>query len=190
MFEYLIHIDHQVFNFINQDLSNSFFDKIMPIIRNKKTWFPLYFLIAILLIKFKKKEALLIILFSVLCVGLADSISSHIMKPYFERIRPCYLEGFAEQVNLVVSRCSGAFSFPSSHAANHFALGGFLALVLFKTNKYLSHLFIFWAVIICFAQVYVGVHFPFDVFIGALLGILIAYLVYLIFLKFKKKFFK
>lgn len=190
MLDQLIQIDHLVFDFINQNLSNSFFDSIMPIIRNKKTWFPFYLLTAVLLIKFKKKEGFLIMALALLCIGLADGISSHLMKPYFERIRPCYLPHFADHVNLVVERCSGAFSFPSSHAANHFALGGFLALVFSQSKKYLSFILITWASAICFAQVYVGVHFPFDVLVGAILGLLIALIVHQVFIQLKMKFLK
>ena len=188
MLEQLIHIDHLIFDFVNQSLSNPLFDYIMPIIRNKKTWIPFYIILASLLIKYKKKEGLLIIVLAIASIGLADGISSHILKPYFERIRPCYLNGFADHVNLLLSRCSGAFSLPSSHAANHFALASFLALAFLKSNKVIAFTFIAWASSICFAQVYVGVHFPFDVLLGAILGIIIAALVNIHFNQFKRKY--
>jgi len=188
MLDTLIHIDHVIFDFINQGLSNSIFDFIMPIIRNKKTWIPFYIFLAYFLIKNKKKEGLLIILFSILCVGLADGISSHLLKPYFERIRPCYLNNFADHVNLLLDRCSGAYSLPSSHAANHFALAIFLAFIFRSTHQYLSYVFIFWASSICFAQVYVGVHFPFDVFLGAIIGATIAVFVFFILYKKTRQF--
>jgi undecaprenyl-diphosphatase len=38
-----------------------------------------------------------------------------------------------------------------------------------------------WALIIGFAQVYVGVHFPFDVMVGFTIGLVIGIMVYLLF---------
>lgn len=70
--------------------------------------------------------------------------------------------------------CSNGFSFTSSHATNHFALGTFFFL-LFSFTAY-RFLFLVWAGVISFAQVYVGVHYPVDVICGALLGILIGFI--------------
>lgn len=170
MLDQLLHIDHQLFDLINQGCSNSFFNWLMPILRNKLTWVPFYILGAIYLLYKKKNVGIVIILSGILSIGLADGISSHLLKPAFERTRPCLLPDFAAHVNLVVERCSGAASFPSSHAANHFALAILLSIALYKGNKLLPLVLIIWASLICFAQVYVGVHFPSDVFAGALLG--------------------
>ena len=179
--DYLIQLDHQLFNFINQELSNSFFDWIMPLIRNKNTWIPFYLLTAVLLFKTYGKKSLFIVLAVVLSVGLADGISSHALKPFFERTRPCLLPGFMENVNLVVSRCSGAYSFPSSHAANHFAIAFLLILIIRKNYSKLSSILLFWAGIICFAQIYVGVHFPTDILGGLLIAWLAAVISYSIY---------
>lgn len=184
MMEHILNIDYSVFDFVNQSLSNSFLDTIMPVIRNKKTWIPFYFVLAFFIFKnFKVKNAITIIVLGVLCVVLSDVISSHVLKPFFHRIRPCDLEPFAQHINLILERCSGAFSFPSSHAANHFALGFLLALIFYKKTKWLSYLLILWASLICFAQVYVGVHFPSDVLGGALLGTCIALVGFFIYRK-------
>jgi membrane-associated phospholipid phosphatase len=179
MLESLQNIDYAVFDGINQGLSNPFFDTLMPIIRNKKTWFPFYVLLALYLWRSKNKQALLIIAFGVVSISLSDVISSHFLKEYFGRTRPCNLVGFAEHVNLVLEQCSGAYSFPSSHASNHFALAVFLSLVLRKT--YASIGFLLWAGSIAFAQVYVGVHFPSDVIAGAIFGSVLAFVVYCIY---------
>lgn len=168
--ELLHNIDFYLFEFINNDLSNAFFDFIMPPFRDKKTWIPLYvLLLAYLIYKFKAKSWV-IILFAIISIGLADGISSHVLKPFVERTRPCNVAELAEIINLRI-HCSGAFSFPSSHAANHFALATFIGLALFKINPWFLRIGLLWAAIISFAQVYVGVHFPIDVFVGMLLGL-------------------
>jgi undecaprenyl-diphosphatase len=59
----------------------------------------------------------------------------------------------------------------SAHATNHFALAIFIPY-FFKAQKWLLPLLLFWAFMICFSQVYVGVHYPLDVMAGAATGIL------------------
>lgn len=170
-------LDYSLFQFINQDLSNSFFDLMMPIIRNKMTWLPLYLFMFFYLIYTYKTKALIIVLFAILSIGFSDGISSHLLKPFFERIRPCQLHFLAENIIRRID-CSGGFSLPSSHAANHFALASFIGLVLLHKSKLFLYIGLLWAALISFAQVYVGVHFPIDVFVGMLLGLFIGILLF------------
>jgi undecaprenyl-diphosphatase len=178
----LLHWDAQLFHFVNTSCSNAFFDFLLPILRNKYTWFPLYiFLISFILINYQKK-GLYIILAMSLCVGLSDSISSHLIKKSVKRLRPCKVLEQAEDFNLLV-RCGSGYSFPSSHAANHFAMAFFLLFIFGKKNRWIKPALIIWAFSIAFSQIYVGVHFPLDALAGASLGCLIAYLVYSLFKK-------
>ena len=187
--EHLIQLDHSLFSFINQGISNPIFDWLMPLFRNKQTWIPFY-LFAVVLIARKRnwQSTLLIVLCSLTAVGIADGVSSHLLKPYFARTRPCLLPEMMHQVNLLLPRCSGAFSFPSSHAANHLALALFLSLVFRKSAFYLAPIILAWAFIIGFAQIYVGVHFPSDILAGLLLGILCGFLAYFIYRNLTKRF--
>jgi undecaprenyl-diphosphatase len=73
-------------------------------------------------------------------------------------------------------KCGNAYSFTSSHATNHFAIATFLSLTLGKRFKKIKWPLLTWAGMICLAQVYVGVHFPLDVFCGAILGMIIGWL--------------
>jgi undecaprenyl-diphosphatase len=76
--------------------------------------------------------------------------------------------------------CGTGFSFPSSHASNHFALAVFFVVLFGRHFKWAIVLPLLWAFSIAFAQVYVGVHFPVDVMsgacIGALIGIVLGYI--------------
>ncbi|MCC6721215.1 MAG: phosphatase PAP2 family protein [Bacteroidia bacterium] len=174
MIEALYNFDIELFYFVNHVIRNDFFDMIMPILRGKFTWIPLYILIIYLVIKKYKKSGYLIILFALLTVFFSDLISSQILKPFFERIRPCNIADFADWINLPIGKGSG-WSFTSSHAANHFALAIFFSQIFegFKTKKSILLLFILWASAISFAQVYIGFHFPADVFAGAVIGIIV-----------------
>jgi undecaprenyl-diphosphatase len=61
---------------------------------------------------------------------------------------------------------------PSNHAANHFGLAAFWFFSLRSiTGKKWQWLW-FWAAAVCYAQIYVGKHYPFDIVVGSLTGFL------------------
>ena len=148
----------------------------MPWMRNSNLWYPLYlFLILFVAINYKK-TGLLWILFAVGTVAISDLVSSGIIKEHFFRLRPCNVAGYSSWIHVLVGYRPQSSSFTSSHAANHFAIATFLYLSLKPRLNYWPALFFFWAFLISFAQVYVGVHYPLDITAGALIGILIGYL--------------
>jgi undecaprenyl-diphosphatase len=149
------------------------FDTFMFWITYRFTWIPLYLYILFFLFQNAKKilRSLLFILFS---VGLADRITSGIIKPYFQRLRPCHDPSIQELVH-VVGNCGGQYGFVSSHASNSFALAVSLFIVL-KTDKIKTNRFVllfFWATLVSYSRVYVGVHFATDILLGGLIGSLI-----------------
>ena len=74
----------------------------------------------------------------------------------------------SEMVHIVGGYRGGSYGFPSCHAANSFALASFLILLF--ANRKLS-LFIFaWAVLNSYSRVYLGVHYPGDLLVGAIIG--------------------
>lgn len=172
MIEHVLALDYQLFKIVNSYCSNGFFDVVMPFIRNKFFWAPLYGFIVAYLVYNKGNQAFKIILFAVFTIALSDQLSSSVIKPLLQRERPCNDISFVIQYGLrLLVGCGSGYSFPSSHAANHFAFALFF-LQLFK-DKRLYALGIFWASLVCFAQVYVGVHYPVDIFAGSVLGIFI-----------------
>lgn len=170
--DYLLQLDHFWFKAINQGLSNPIFDVLMPLIRNRFTWVPLYLIAAYLALKKYGKAGGFVLLFGLLCFALADFTSASLMKPWVARLRPCNTPGLT--VYSLIP-CGTGFSFPSSHAANHFALAVFFATLFSGKFKWAIILPLFWAFSIAFAQVYVGVHFPIDVFVGAILGSMVGF---------------
>ncbi len=169
------HIDQVLFLYINKYFTTSLFDQVFPIWREAQTWYPLYlFLLLFTLINFGK-QAWGWMLFFVLTVVVCDQVSSAFLKDFFGRVRPCSDPGFSQYVRLLLNRCPSSGSFTSSHAANHFGMAVFIVYTLGKYLKNYKYLVYFWAASICYAQVYVGVHYPFDVIGGALLGSLIGY---------------
>lgn len=176
MLDWLLHIDRQVFFQINHCMSNMVFDWMMPLMRNKYFWIPLYVLIAGLIIRKHRYQAIYVLGFALLSLLLADQISAHIIKPWVQRLRPCNDPDISALVHLRVA-CGSGFSFVSSHATNHFALAAYFISVFARPSNrfYITLFFLIWAGLISFAQVYVGVHFPFDVLTGAALGLIIGF---------------
>jgi membrane-associated phospholipid phosphatase len=170
--ETLITFDQQAFFFINQSLRNALFDFLMPYLRTPSFWIPVYVLLAAWVIYLFRWQSIIILLTTGLTVLLTDQIASSIIKPAVERLRPCNDPTIATQVHLLVD-CGSGFSFVSSHASNHFGIAVFLILILGKRFRWVAPIVIFWATLISFAQVYVGLHYPMDMIAGAALGVLI-----------------
>ena len=171
----LIHLDKALFKLINGQWTNSFFDWIMPWLRNSTVWVPLYFFLFLLVAINFKKQAFWIIIFGVITVALTDGISSKLIKPFFGRLRPCNDPDMMGMVRFLLDHRPGNGSFTSSHAANHFGIAMFLFVVLNKHFGRWMWLFFVWAFCISYAQMYVGVHYPLDILGGAVLGCLIGF---------------
>ncbi|MEO6252953.1 MAG: phosphatase PAP2 family protein [Ferruginibacter sp.] len=171
----LIHLDKELFKLINGQWTNGFFDWITPWLRNSTVWVPLYFFLFLFLVINFKKQGLWIFFFAVITVIITDHVSSKIIKPYFGRLRPCNDPDMIGMVRYFLHYRPGNGSFTSSHAANHFGLAMFLYATLKKYFGKWTWLFFVWAFMIGYAQIYVGVHYPFDVLGGAIFGCLVGY---------------
>lgn len=172
MLQKIIDLDRYLFLKINQESKNSFFDTVMPFLREAKFWAPLYiFLWLFVLINFGKKAVWWGIT-AIATITITDTISSKIIKPLIARPRPCLDPEFAVNVRLLANYCGSNGSFTSSHAANHFGLAMFLFITMRHIAPKSIYLFFIWAFFICYSQIYTGVHYPTDVTGGAVLGIL------------------
>jgi membrane-associated phospholipid phosphatase len=172
MIDFLLQLDYFIFQLINQVFTNSFFDWVMPLLRNKYFWVPVYvFFFAFFVVNFKWK-GIAIIAFTLLTLVLSDQISASVIKPLVNRTRPCGDQHFKETTRILV-QCGSGKSFPSSHATNHFAFSFFLIMMFHRSIKWILPFALIWAFSVSYAQVYVGVHFPLDIIGGAILGIII-----------------
>ncbi len=173
--EVLKELDHYIFFIINNRLHNASFDRIAPYWRSMYLWIPLYcFFIGYLALNFRKLSLPYLIFLSVV-VAVSDTTSSKIIKPLVHRPRPCSNESREAQIKLLIT-CGSGYSFPSSHAANHFAGVIFILLTFANLQKTWKLILIAWAASIALAQIYVGVHYPSDVAAGTALGVLIGFI--------------
>ncbi len=166
--EFLQSIDTALFLFFNRDLANPLFDVLMPFITNKENWYPVWLIAIVLLIWKGGKRGRWAVLIVLLAAAVTDPLVIRILKPFFQRIRPC---NAVEEVHLIV-RKSRAYSMPSAHAANFFA-----AATVFS-YFYRKYQWIFWTVatLVAYSRIAVGVHYPFDVLVGALVGVVVSIL--------------
>ncbi len=110
---------------------------------------------------------------------LARFIFTGIIRYFYDRARPFEI---LKDVNQVVLHSAGG-SFPSGHAAFFFAL----ATSVFLYHRGWGILLFVAALSISLGRVAAGIHFPSDIFGGAILGILVSILVNLLSKKFKQE---
>lgn len=168
---WIITVDQSLFLWINTGMTNALFDVFFPFITdlNKSRYFAFVVIPLFCMLLFRKysKRGFLIFLFCLLSLGTIDLVGNHVFKKSFERMRP-----FENSAHVTIQRSPAAgFSFVSNHSANMFGFAMFMGFFLPALRK----LFFTFAFLIAFSRVYNGVHYPTDVVVGAVLGLLISF---------------
>ena len=168
-------LDQQLFLFLNS-VNSPLWDVIMHAISGRVIWAPLYLAILIYIgIRYKRKF-IIILLFIILSVAMADQISVHLFKNIFQRLRPCHEPSLEGLVHMVNGECGGMFGFVSSHATNSFNVA-LISLLLIR-KRWFTVSIILWALVVGYSRIYLGVHYPGDVICGSMLGTLIGWSIY------------
>lgn len=165
-------IDITILKWIHGTLQCLILDSLCPILRTKTTWIPLYLLFTYYIWRKFPDEFWKIFITTILVTALCDILCARLLKPLFQRTRPCQIAEFQFWLNQFPF-CSQTYSFPSCHAMNHASLASFLFYFIPKTYRWLLAV---WVVTISFSQVYIGVHYPSDVIGGILIGATIGYI--------------
>jgi undecaprenyl-diphosphatase len=176
MMEWLVHIDKELMLFLN-GMHSPFFDWIMWWSSDRLIWIPLYLFIAFLFYRKFNTSALLPIILTIVAVGMSDLISSHYIKEVVHRLRPDHDPEIGTMVHTLKGYTGGLYGFVSAHAANSFALA--TMCLLFLRNKTFSICIYAWAILVSYSRIYLGVHFPADVICGAMLGSILAIILYI-----------
>ncbi|RZJ48434.1 MAG: phosphatase PAP2 family protein [Chryseobacterium sp.] len=168
--EEIILEDKKAFLYLN-NLGDTPFDQFWILISGTFIWIPLYIIFCYFLYKnFKLKSLLYILLFVAIGVTISDQLAS-IFKYGVARSRPCHDPSLQSYMRAV--KCGGQFGFYSAHASNTFFLASYLSFLLKDKLKWFPYVIFVWAVIVAYSRIYLGVHFPIDILVGAFVGILL-----------------
>lgn len=176
MLETLKEIDTQWFLWINSHHTTAL-DWTMWTLSQHWSWAVVIVLAFVLLtLRQEPRRWWLVAIGVVLCFLLADQ-GSVLIKDTVCRLRPCHA---LEDVRMFRTHCGGQYGFVSSHAANAFAVALFFVLRYWKRMKrqWPLLLLIVWALATSYSRAYLGKHYPGDLVCGAILGCIIALIVW------------
>jgi undecaprenyl-diphosphatase len=169
MAEAILEVDEQLLLWLN-GFHAPWLDPVMLVLTKTISWLPLYLLLLYVIIKDHRKESWRVLVAVAFTLLLSDQLTSSVMKPWFERLRPSRNPELAGTLHLVNGYTGGLYGFASSHAANSFGLTMFLWLLYKNNRKWMGTLFL-WAAFFTYTRIYLGVHYPGDIVVGALVGL-------------------
>jgi undecaprenyl-diphosphatase len=176
----VINLDKMLLYKINRGMGFSALDAAMLFLSSPFPWVLLVVAIIYWGVSRKVWQMGKVILLIVTLVSLTDILAYRVFKPSFARYRPCI-----ELIGVrMVDACGGEFGFPSNHAANAMAITFFLHLYFRK--KGLTAILLLFTLLVGISRIYLGAHYPLDVFFGYLLGLLVAWIVYHLSIKYGK----
>lgn len=175
MLEEILKYDKEVFLLLN-NLGSETWDGFWMFITNKFSSIPIYLLLIFLSYKqFGVKKTALLVVTAVLMITATNGLADF-FKYGVQRLRPCFDTDVNELARLVKDTCGGKYGYFSAHAGNTMAVAVFFSIVLKEKFKLIGILLLIWAALIGFSRIYIGVHFPLDVFTGMVIGLFFGWL--------------
>lgn len=177
MWESIRQWDRDLFVFLN-NLSPEWMDTFWVLVTDTKFWIPLFLLIFYLFFRvFDFKTALWAHLFFFTATGV-NILLMLLTKHWVARLRPNNIPELAELIRTL--QAPESFSFYSGHASNSFVITVFTILVLRKQFPW-TYAFLIFPLLFTSSRLFVGVHYPSDLAVGAFMGTLIGIVSYKIF---------
>lgn len=172
----VLRLDEQLFVFLNS-LGSERWDGLWLFVTHKFSWIPLYVALMYLVYRHHGWRNMLIVVGLIVAMIVVTDQLANLFKHGFERPRPCREEHLQEMIRYIAPRC-GRYGYFSAHAASSMALAVFLGALLGRTCKPLVVVLCFWASIVGYSRIYVGVHYPLDTLTGMVIGVLVGFLIY------------
>ena len=192
MIEEILKLDSKLFLYLN-NLGTSKFDIFWISLSKIEANILMYLFLILLFFYIQKIRPKLIYIFYLffviaLMIAITDQ-GANIFKDSFQRLRPCYNESIIDSLRLVKENCGGKYGFFSAHASNSFSLAIFFGLLFINRIRYIIMITIVYASLISYSRIYLGVHYPIDIFFGGFFGIFVGFVMYsFVYLKFLKFF--
>ena len=192
MIEEILKLDSKLFLYLN-NLGTSKFDIFWISLSKIEANILMYLFLILLFFYIQKiRPKLIFIFYLFLIIALMIAITdqgANIFKDSFQRLRPCYNESIIDSLRLVKENCGGKYGFFSAHASNSFSLAIFFGLLFINRIRYIIMITIVYASLISYSRIYLGVHYPIDIFFGGFFGIFVGFVIYsFVYLKFLKFF--
>jgi undecaprenyl-diphosphatase len=169
----LVEWDVQAFLWLN-DLHTNWLDPVMYFLTHTIAWTPLFLVLLYFIVKVHGKYSWIFLVGLALTIVCADQVTSSLIKPYFERLRPSHNPAISEFVHIVNGYKGGRYGFASSHAANTFGAATFIVLLIKQRYPAAGWLFL-WAGLVSYTRIYLGVHYPGDLIVGGAVGAFFAW---------------
>jgi undecaprenyl-diphosphatase len=164
MIEIIKQFDETILFYIYHHWHAFFLDYILSVTTSlgdgKFIWISLVYLL--LWDKKTRKYGVLLCISLILSTYLGDGI----LKPLFKRERP-YVD--YPTITLLLKK-PGGYSFPSGHTMAAFAS----ATILYHYNNHYGILIFIFALVMGYSRIYFFFHYPLDVLVGAILGIVVS----------------
>ena len=167
MIDWLIHLDHTIFLFLN-GLHTDFLDPLFFWGTKTLVWTPFYLFLLYLVIRKFGWKTIIVLLTIALMITISDQLSN-LFKEWVSRPRPSH-EPLLSGVHHVNGYKGGAYGFYSAHASSNMAIAIFLTLVLTRPFRYFASIMFFYALFMSYTRIYLGVHYPGDILAGWLMG--------------------
>lgn len=154
-------------------------DNFFYLMSDKLIWIPLYlFILFVIYRRWGWKAMLVSLAFIGLSVGIVDQVCN-LFKDGIEKLRPTHTPAIESLVHTVKGYRGGPYGTFSAHAATTACIATFSALVIRK--KLFTILIPLWVILVSYSRIYLGVHYPMDIFFGMLTGIITAVGIFLVF---------
>ena len=164
-------LDRDILLFLNQ-LGSPAYDEFWLIITRFTTWIPLLVCcIVFFFYRLQLKTFGILLLCSLLNVATVLGLMFW-SKPFFKRLRPVNDPEFNDLLRVLIQPAD--FSFFSGHAATSFATAFFAWYYFKKLNFKYAPLIFIWPLLFTYSRLYLGVHYPTDVVVGGVVGVLSA----------------
>ncbi len=170
-------IDKTILLAINS-FHSSFLDVVMFYL--SEIWIFTPFFIYLIYLIYKKigiKKTSILIVFVAILITLCDQTAT-VTKKSVKRFRPTHNIEIKDNLLIVKNYRGGTYGFFSGHAANTFGIAMFLFLLFSKQTKASRFVFFIWAGLVSYSRMYLGVHYPSDIFVGMLVGLFFGFVVH------------